>query len=387
MYSFNNDEKDQSKYRCIEHIYNSVDISRFKYELLEFKNELPQLLEKKYFVSENFSGANCLLVFIKIQDRYHQFLVDRKTLSYNIQKVNMSLVKLIPVNVKLDISIYKENGTILDGIFITGKDTRTFVITDVFLFKGQDMTNSHIDMKLLSIKSYLDFNYNQNNMANNIKIKVNNLVDIENVGILIRDYIPKIKDYVIKGISFYPEQSGTKLIFMFDNQSRQNSERKQFSISNQSNKELKKHYNMENNETRPYRKIETNQNIATATAQLSDIPAKNYNIYVPKAEIDESSYVFEMKKIDVDVYNLNIVEPVIVDGKKLYKRIKIGLALIPNMERSKWCQELFNDENTGFVLVHCKFHSDKQKWEPIQRAPATFRKPSDAFDFTIMKKI
>ena len=40
---------DYIKQLCVEHIYNSIEISRFKYELLEFKSGLPQLKQKKIF--------------------------------------------------------------------------------------------------------------------------------------------------------------------------------------------------------------------------------------------------------------------------------------------------------------------------------------------------
>ena len=114
---------------CVDHIYNSIDLSRFRYELLEFKNELPQLLEKKFFVSSNYSGTNCLLVFSKIKDKYYQFFVDRKTLSYNSKKINYNSIKLMHVDIKLDINIYKDRGTIFDGVLVNNNNKKIFIIT------------------------------------------------------------------------------------------------------------------------------------------------------------------------------------------------------------------------------------------------------------------
>ena len=39
---------DNIKQLCIDHIYNAIDISRFKYELLKTESGLQQLLEEKF---------------------------------------------------------------------------------------------------------------------------------------------------------------------------------------------------------------------------------------------------------------------------------------------------------------------------------------------------
>ena len=47
----------------------------------------------------------------------------------------------------------------------------------------------------------------------------------------------------------------------------------------------------------------------------------------------DTEYVFEMQKTEtIDVYNLNVVEPTIKDGKSLLKRVKIGLAFVSGLE-------------------------------------------------------
>jgi hypothetical protein len=410
----NNDKNDILKQQCINHIYNSIDISKFKYLPLEFETELPRLLEKKYFVSANFSGSNCLLVFIKIKDKYYQFLIDRKTLSYNSNKINLSQVKITPVNIKLDINIYKERGTIFDGIFITDKNSKTFVITDVYMFRGQDESLTQMDHKLSSVMAYLSSNYNMNDKENTITLTVNKLFEMNQTDDLIKKTIPKIKDFVIKGICFYPEKSGTKLIFMFDNDKRVTNVRN-FDQRSNDNQQQKKQYrdSYQNQKENSYQNQKGDSSsemddkhkspssftcspMPTSTIDLSKLQVDGKivvpvikkierDVYVPKHSIPDIEYVFEMQKTDtIDVYNLNIVEIVINDeGKKLYKRIKIGLALVPGMERSIWCQELF-EMQTGNILVNCKFHEDKQKWEPIKIAEDA-KRPSVVTDFVVLK--
>ena len=211
---------DQFKKQLVDYVYSSVNISKFKYELLQYDSELSQLLKQKYFVSVNFSGSNCLLVFTKIKDKYHSYLIDRKTLSYDPSKIDITKVKTTNVKVKLDHSVYL--GTIFDGIYIQTKDEKLFVITDIYLFRGEDFTNTHLDTKLLTIFSYLKSNYDDDDKDNNIILTVNKLFDFDKAGHLVNTVIPNMKNTFIRGICFYPEISGTKLIYLFGNETRVN---------------------------------------------------------------------------------------------------------------------------------------------------------------------
>lgn len=116
---------------------------------------------------------------------------------------------------------------------------------------------------------------------------------------------------------------------------------------------------------------------------VSSVKKIEKNVFIPKSGKKDLDYIFEMKKTDmIDVYNLNVVEPTIKEGKTLLKRIKIGLAYVSGLERSKWCQRVI-DENNGSVLVNCKFHDEKQKWEPISVADEA-KKPSLSTDFIVV---
>ena len=357
----NYDPKTGLKEQLINYIFNVIDLSRFKYELLQFDTELYQLVEKKYFLSANFSGFNCLLVFTKIRDTYHSCLIDRKTLSYNKNKVNVNDVVTFPVNIKLDRDIY--NGTIFDGIFIQGK-TKTFVITDVYFFKGQDYSLSKIDSKLLTIFSYLRSNYNENEKNNNLILTVNKLYPITEIETLTKVDIPKIKDFSVRGIAFYPEKSGTKLIYIYGNENKNNESNK--------NKPLQK-LNIRYKSPEPAEKINIDEVKIKKTCKL---------FYCPKEKQDED-YVFQMKISDLpDVYMLNIIEPVKKDDRTLLKSIKVGIAFVPSASRSKWCKEVMANTN-GNVLVNCKYNPEKMTWEPIRLSDA--KKPSMISDFEIIE--
>ena len=331
------------KQQIIEYIFNTIDVSKFKYEILQYESELSQLLKQKYYVTVNFSGFNCLMVFTKIHDRYFSIIVDRKTLSYNISKVDISKVKITNISLKLDSSIYL--GTIFDGIYVINKNEKLFIVTDVYYFRGQDFSNTHLTSKLLTIKSYLQSNYNQNDNENNINIIVNKPSELKDIEHLVNDVIPKVKDITLKGICFYPEISGTKLIYLFNNENKINVD-----------SEIEK--------------------TSCAYDYDKNIEEKNKPKFIPKSGIN---YVFEMKNTNnADVYDLNIVE--LIDGsngKKLLKRVFVDIAYIPNIARSKWCTELLGDKKS--ILVECKYYKDKNKWEPI--AVSDKKYPSFVTDF------
>lgn len=366
---------DQFKKQLIDYIYSSVNISKFKYELLQFDSELSQLLKQKYFVSVNFSGSNCLLIFTKIKDKYYSYLIDRKTLSYDVQRIDISKVKTTNIKVKLDHSVYL--GTIFDGIYIQNKDEKLFVITDIYMFRGEDFTNTHLDTKLLTIFSYLKSNYDDGDKDNNIILSVNKLFDFEKTSHLINTVIPNMKNTSIRGICFYPEISGTKLIYLFGNEDRSTENAyNQTNLNNSTNLNTVSQRHTLSNFVQPEQQT---QNIAKTPAKVVR------TIYVPKKNKSDSDYTFEMKKTDIaDVYILNIVEIEISDDQSKLKRLKrkkAGIALIPNVMRSKWCMDKISDNADENVLVVCKYHHDKHKWEPIDISKN--KRPSFITDFDL----
>lgn len=381
---------DQFKQQLIGYIYNTIDISKYKYELLQLESELGQLLKQKYFVSVNFSGSNCLLVFTKIKDKYHSYLIDRKTLSYNLGKINYENIKLNNTKIKLDPSIYL--GTILDGIYITTKEEKLFVITDVYSFKGQDCNSVKLDLKLHTILSYLKTNYDESDAENDIVLSVNKLYDFDKTDHLVNSVIPAMKNISIRGICFYPEMSGTKLIYLFGNEKKQNfvcNEKKPFFVEKQTT--LFNNNNNNNNIAGNNNNIGYNTNNNTNANNITTmhhdhsakIPTKiTKQIYVPTKSNKNNLYVFEMKKTQTaDVYVLNLVqqETPTNGGKALLKRKKAGIAFIPDTNKSEWCEEIM--QNTDTILVSCKYHTDKHKWEPIELSNS--KRPNLTSDFDV----
>ena len=337
------------KQQLISYIYSTVELFNFKYKLMEYDNDLPLLLKAKHFVSANYSGSNCLLVFIKVKEKYLSYLIDRKTLSYDKNHINYDNLKMFSVNIRLDESIYK--GTIFDGIFIQNNRTRTYVITDAYQFRGQNTFNDKIQYKIMNIVAYLNANLKEDVMMNNLKLTVNKLYDIEETETLISKTIPEAKNVLIKGITFYPEISGTRLIFMFNN-------------------EVVK---QENN-------ININQNNNSYHDNVDNLRSRTSVRYIAKSNIVHVIATFELKKTpDTDVYKLFLVESVNRDGRMIKQSKKMGIAYIPSTECSVMCRNIFAKNVDTRVLMKCKFISDKNKWVPIEQDTVS-KYPSDILD-------
>ena len=136
--------------KLIRYIYNTIDVSRFNYEMLKIESDMTRFNTATHYVSPNHLGKNCFLVFTKVGHKFYGFLVDKKQLSYNIDKVSTDMIEVIGCSADVDRLIY--DGTIFDGIFtVIGRENR-FAITDIYQFKGTDYTGVRLDMKLLEIK-------------------------------------------------------------------------------------------------------------------------------------------------------------------------------------------------------------------------------------------
>lgn len=324
------------KESLLKYIYNVIDLSNYKYKLIEYEYDLQLLKEKKYYVSPNYNGIHGLLVFIKIKDKFLSFIIDRKTLTYNINQIDYNKVKMIPIFYKLEENIY--NGTIFDGVLlynnIDGK--KVFVINDIYYLMGKDMSKNIIINKILNISTYLETIKNDR-INNNITFVSNKLYELKDIQQLVNMYIPKSKyNRSIKGISFYSEYSGTKLIYLYNNCA---------------------------------------QEIVSVDNNIEKInQIKQFNI---KLNVGLKTAIFKMKKTDiVDVYNLFLGQKINENNKKLFKYKKICIAYIPTKECSFFCKNIF--EHSNELLVECNYCKEKDKWIPFKLI--TERKRPDLID-------
>lgn len=346
-----------TKKQLLEYIYKTIELSNYKYKLLEYEYDLPLIKERQYYVSPNYNGIHSLLVFVKINEKFLSFIIDRKTLTYNINQIDYEKVKIIPIQCRLDESIY--NGSIFDGVLLYNNidGLKHFVINDIYYFRGKNITDDKITNKMLNISTYLETINVSDTSLNNIVFIVNKLYPLNEIQQLVNVYIPKSKyNKSIKGIAFYPEFSGIKLIYLYNNCSHEKIEE-----SNNNNNQTSEKSNHSNN----------NHQNSIATM---NIPGKMEVTSIIKSMKEsklnvsggENIYItFKMKKTNiVDVYNLYLGHKVISDGKKLFMYKKIDIAYIPTKECSYFCKKSFDDSNSDELIVKCKYDVDKNRWIP-----------------------
>ncbi len=338
----NNHNTDLTK-QLVGSIFAQQNISNFKYEVIQYESDLSKLIRQKFFTSINFCGTNSLLVFTKISGKHYCFTVERQTLSYNFSKIDYSKVKIDMRNLKLDIDIYQ--GTILDGILVKqSKKEDLFIISDVYKFCGVDYTKSKLDDKLKMIIKYLQENYNQEHIENNMMLSVNKIFPINQTEHVVNNVLPSIKNLKARGLCFYPEISETKLIFLFNN-----------------NVNTTKTADKEDNGSKDDKFKDDKINIKVDKVS-EDKEGKYKYVNTSKKPVYA---ILEVKSTpNIDVYKLNAVERIVIDGKKVLKRVPMGIAYISGIEQSHKMNKIFAQEKK--VLMKCKFLNDKSKWEPIE---------------------
>jgi len=79
------------KESLLDYIYENIDLRNYKYKIIEANDDLFNI-KKNYHISPNYNGTNCLLVFTKLNGQYYSFLVDRKTLSYSKNQLDLNSI-------------------------------------------------------------------------------------------------------------------------------------------------------------------------------------------------------------------------------------------------------------------------------------------------------
>ena len=354
--------KDILNKQLIGSIFSQQDISNFKYELIQYETDLSKLLLKKFFTSINFCGTSSLLVFTKLNNKHYCFTVERQTLSYNFNKIDYSKVKIDMRNLRLDYDIYQ--GTILDGILVkTSNKDDLFIISDVYTFRGINYTKTRLDDKLKIVVDYLKENYSEDHLENNLRLTINKIYPIDKTSHVVNKILPDIKDLKYRGLCFYPEFSETKLIFMFNNNNNDDNNKKESPKNLMYTRDFSSNVKRNVSDTKPvYTNTVNKNNLESEPIQL---PVTQYQYINTSGK--EIYATLEVKPTsNVDVYKVNAVERTNIDGKKILKRIQMGIAYISGINQSHKLKQIFQNNGGKQVLMKCKFNDDKNKWEPLE---------------------
>jgi len=363
------------KKQIIDYIYNTIDISKYTYSLINNNDNYSSLHsldiidKEKHYLQLNYSGINCYLVFIKINDKYFSALIEKRTLNYNKNKLNINNVRIREFDVKPKYNIY--NGTILEGSLIFDKKEKniSFIINDILYLAGEKQINDQLKYKFNKLNTYLETNpilSNDNSLTyTNIILNKNYEINyIKNLVSNLRSNKIKIFPNLVKGLSFVKDISGDKIIYIFD--------------SNKNNYNNNNNYknNNKNNKNNNYK---NNNNYSYINSYKEDKSYRNKKqIVSPKEKIKEIKLsnsksitaIFEMKRKETGVYELYLIkkwkDP--ITNKLRGKRKKKGIAYIPTVECSNFCEYLYssNLEEDKSYIVECKYYNDKGKWVPFK---------------------
>lgn len=335
------------KQLLIDQLYDKIKINQYKFKLLRNKQDANEIKTNDYIITPNYQGYNYLMVFMKNKGNYYSYLVDRKTLSFTKDNNVLENIKMFQCNIHLDAKIY--DGTIFDGIYYFEGREKYFIVNDVYLFRGEDRLHDKIKNKLIEVEEYIKVlkEITDGFKDNDIKILVNKYYEFNQIREAYEDYTKNKHEIMIRGLVFYPKMSGTKLIYMFEN-----------------DKEL------EGSKQR-------------AIKEEDIIEDEHYEEYRLKDDIEEEvKLTFEMRKTDIyELYKLYLIIPKIKeDGKKKGEPIEISYALIMNKDIGKEIENLFKvskeskiadikkttekKDEIKKILIDCTYDRNKKGWIP-----------------------
>lgn len=310
------------KNKIIDYIFNSLDLSKYRFNMLNSIEKLDYLKHNIHYVSPNFMGYNYFLVFMIIDGMSYCCAIDKKTFSYHKQKLDKKRVKIFKINVSASQSIFK--GSIFDCKLIKHNDNYLMLIKDGYIVMGNNILNMDMIGKMEYLNSIINNQFGGKS-CKNFKFKINKLYKYENLKELINEKIPKSK-LRVQGIIFYPEYSGVTYIFSEKRDktdiTKKNTGYGQQSITNTSYQVVRDLKTMLLNRTYDY-----------------ELNSKRKNLIIVKTDITDV----------YDVYDNND---------------KLGIAHIPNMKISLYCAENIVDKK----LFTCVYNNDFKKWIPLSIA-------------------
>ena len=330
----------KDKSNVVDFLYSKIDLSKYRYNILNHVDKLNFLQENIHFVSPNYNGFNYLIIFMKLNNENVCIAIDRKKLSYHKNQVDMNNLQILKLDMKTNDTLY--NGTIFDGKLINNNNNNNinnnnkyiFLIQDCFYMMGNKLLNMNMKDKMTHLNSVINNNF-KDNYSKNIIFKINKLYNYDDIETLVNKM--DTLEYKSYGLIFFPQVSGITTLYI---------EKKE---TNNNTRET-------NNNTR-----ETNNKKEITINNRDNIEQKTYNIItnfvnflknrIYSYEENGKTKILSLSKTEItDVYD-------IFDNTE-----KLGIALIPNLRISHMCSELITDKPIKFKCVYCnKF----KKWIPL----------------------
>ncbi len=303
------------KNKIIDYLFNTLEMSKYRFNMLDNLQKLNFLKDNVHYVSPNFKGFNYFLVFTSINNINQCFVIDKKKLSYHRNKVNAKFINIYRIKIQSSLSLY--NGTIFDAKLIRKQGKYIMLIKDCYIMMGNKVLNMEMSDKMKYINSIINTQFTKS--CKNFLIKVNRLYSYDDIENIVNDIIPKCEIDVM-GLVFFPKYSGITTIFIEKKQEK-------VEISN----------NVEKVDNTTYHLI---RNIVEflSKREYSYEKGKNVKLYVKKTEITDV----------YDVYD---------------EDTKVGIAHVPNMKTSLYLQN--NIKSGDKYKMNCVYNKKFNKYIPL----------------------
>jgi len=309
---------DETKQKVIDYLYSKLDLSKYRYIMLNSIDKLKFLQENEHYVSPNFKGYNYLLIMMMINNKPICVAVDRRKLSYHKHGLDMKTIQIIRLNLRTTENMFM--GTIFDGKLIQSNNEYIFLIQDSFYLMGKKILDMEIMEKLTYLDSIFKNNFKKENNIN-LDFKLNKLCKYEDLEKLITG-LNKIS-IPTNGIIFYPKYSGITVL---------HTEKRTDKIE----------INTKNNEM---------------------IENKSYHIIYDFVNFLKSrTYNYESGSKIKQLWLLRTIIPDVYDILEKEDSEKLGIALIPNLKISQMCDDIIKDNPVKF---NCIFSNKFKKWIPL----------------------
>jgi hypothetical protein len=222
------------------------------------------------------------------------------------------------------------------------------MVTDIFILGGKSLITMDYKKKMYMCSIMFEKIISNNDKKNSIEINVSRPYEMNEIKELFEnDIYTGIVKFNIKGITFYPQNSGTKLIYIFDKQDEK--------------------YKSELISGKAEINIIGQSDLGQENFEYSDKKRIfKFELVDPEC-LDDIVLNLEMVKTKTqDVYKLFGIFTGIQDKKQIFIKKNIGFAYIPTFVLSVKCKLYFLNRES--IIMSCVFNTMKNKWIPVDEA-------------------
>ena len=308
------------KTKIIDYIFSIIELSKYRYNMLENIQQLNFLKTNEHYVSPNFKGFNYFLLFYRFKDNIQKnkessycIAIDKKNLSYHKKSIDIKKVYMFRIKMFAQSSIF------MGSLFDTKLIRDIMLVKDCYYLMGNNICDMEMNEKMIYLDSIIANQFHKD-YCPNFKLKINKLYKYNMLEEIVKNIIPNC-ELEITGLVFYPFKSGVSYIF-------------------------------------------TEKAIPDKTTSVQNnakiVSNESYNmIHEIKQFLTDRIYSYETNGIK----KVLLVEPSeITDVFNVYENEnKIGIAHIPNYKVSTYCRENIKDK----IKCLCIFNKNFNKWIPL----------------------